>query len=219
MMILPQSFYNQKTLTVAQKLLGCFLCRRGGINGHIVKSMITETEAYCGPKDKASHASRGRTPRTEIMFGLPGFIYIYLVYGMHYMLNIVTEREGYPAAVLIRAVEVPMSLRGSRTRNASFGGRGNPVKTEIYQRDCHAPIAPLVQSGLAMKQKTNGPAKLTKFLHINKSFNGLPIFTKKHRLWIHPAPSHNHVIRRGTRIGVDYAQEYKDKLWRFYIED
>ncbi len=67
--------------------------------------MITETEAYCGPKDLASHASKGRTKRTEIMFGPPGFAYVYLIYGMYYCLNIVTEKENYPAAVLIRAVD------------------------------------------------------------------------------------------------------------------
>lgn len=68
--------------------------------------MITETEAYCGPNDLASHASRGKTPRTQIMFGPPGHAYIYLIYGMYYCLNIVTEKIGHPAAVLIRAVKI-----------------------------------------------------------------------------------------------------------------
>lgn len=67
--------------------------------------MITEVEAYCGPEDKASHASRGRTPRTEVMFGKPGCWYVYLIYGMHYCVNMVTEQKDYPAAILIRGIE------------------------------------------------------------------------------------------------------------------
>lgn len=103
-MILSQSFYLQKTLFVAQKLLGKQLVRKMG--NKIIRGIITETEAYCGPKDLASHASKGRTNRTEIMFGPAGCGYIYLIYGMYYCLNIVTEKEGYPAAALIRGVKV-----------------------------------------------------------------------------------------------------------------
>jgi DNA-3-methyladenine glycosylase len=102
-MILPKNFYNRKTLQIAQDLLGCFLVRK--IGKKIIKSKIVETEAYNGPKDLASHASRRKTPRNSIMFGEPGIIYVYFTYGMHYMLNIVTEKKEYPAAVLIRAVE------------------------------------------------------------------------------------------------------------------
>ena len=103
-MRLNQNFYNQSTLKVAQLLLGKFLVRK--INGKKIIGMITETEAYVGPKDLASHASRGKTKRTEIMFGPPGFWYVYLIYGMYYCLNIVTEHKNYPAAVLIRSVKL-----------------------------------------------------------------------------------------------------------------
>ena len=102
-MKLPRAFYEQNTLDVARQLLGKYLIRRhpeGTTVGRIV-----ETEAYVGPEDKACHASRGRTPRTEIMFGHAGYAYIYMIYGFHYMLNIVTEAADFPAAVLIRAVE------------------------------------------------------------------------------------------------------------------
>ena len=102
-MLLAQSFYNRKTLIVAQELLGCFLLKQVG--NKVFKYRIIETEAYNGPKDKASHAHRGQTQRNAPMFGPAGIIYIYITYGMHYMLNIVTEREVYPAAVLIRALE------------------------------------------------------------------------------------------------------------------
>lgn len=100
---LSQAFYNQKTLFAAKNLLGKYLVRKTG-NKKIV-GKITEVEAYNGPNDLASHASRGKTKRNEIMFGNPGYWYVYLVYGMHFCLNIVTEKKGYPAAVLIRGVE------------------------------------------------------------------------------------------------------------------
>lgn len=103
MKILPQSFYNDNTLKVARNLLGCFLARR--IAGETERFRIVETEAYHGPADLASHASRGRTPRNSVMFGLPGMIYVYFTYGMYHMLNVVTGPENYPAAILIRAVE------------------------------------------------------------------------------------------------------------------
>lgn len=101
-MLLPQSFYNRSTLKVAQDLLGCFLVEAS--SGRRVR--IVETEAYKGWSDKASHASRGRTRRNQVMFGPPGYFYVYLVYGMHHMVNVVTEKQGYPAAVLLRAGEV-----------------------------------------------------------------------------------------------------------------
>src|SRR3989338_4545193 len=94
-------FFSKSTLEVARGLLGCYLVRRMG--NRVIRVRIIETEAYVGPKDKASHASRGSTPRTQVMFGKPEYLYVYLVYGMHYCLNVVTEREGYPAAVLIRS--------------------------------------------------------------------------------------------------------------------
>jgi len=103
-MLLPQPFYDRKTLIVAQALLGKFLVRK--IRKKIITGMITETEAYFGPSDLASHASRGRTPRTELMFGPPGHAYIYMIYGMYYCLNVVTEKKDYPAAVLIRGIKI-----------------------------------------------------------------------------------------------------------------
>jgi DNA-3-methyladenine glycosylase len=219
-MILPPSFYNRSALRVAQDLLGCFLVRasfaavptsppalllirRGvmtprqrGSRGEVLarkgewiikKYKIVETEAYNGPKDLASHASRGKTARNAVMFGRPGLIYVYFTYGLHYMLNIVTGPVGYPAAVLIRAIE---------------------------------PIEPVETHHGVSLPRLDGPARLTKVLRIDKSFNGRPVYVKKYGLWIEGRktaikPSE---ITRGKRIGVDYAGKYKDKLWRFYLK-
>lgn len=177
-MLHKKEFYNRSALIVAQELLGAFLVRR--IGGKIYRTKIVETEAYEGFKDKASHASRGRTERNSIMFGEAGIVYVYFTYGMHYMLNIVTGPKDHPAAVLIRGVE---------------------------------PQDPNIKN-------TNGPARLTKKLKIGKTFNGLPVYTKKHGLWIEIGRGvRKKDIARVKRIGVDYAGEYKDKLWRFYIKD
>lgn len=106
--ILPRAYFERETLEVARSLLGKRLVRRA--DGKSLRGRIVEVEAYVGPEDRASHASRGRTPRTEVMFGPAGVAYVYLVYGMHHCFNIVTEREGYPAAVLVRAVDYATGL-------------------------------------------------------------------------------------------------------------
>jgi DNA-3-methyladenine glycosylase len=101
--VLTASFFDRTAVQVARDLIGC---RLNWKDGHQSNSrIITETEAYIGPHDLASHASKGRTERTEAMFGAPGSFYVYFVYGVHWMLNVVTGPIGYPAAVLIRSVE------------------------------------------------------------------------------------------------------------------
>ena len=102
--VLSRAYFRRPTLRVARSLLGKYLVRasRSGMTA----GRIIEVEAYVGPEDRASHASRGRTKRTEVMFGQPGVAYVYLIYGMYHCFNVVTERTGYPAAILVRAVEV-----------------------------------------------------------------------------------------------------------------
>ena len=102
MIILDKNFYNRPTLTVVRELIGARLVRI--LDGVKLVGIISETEAYVGEKDLACHAKAGRTPRTLPMFGPPGHAYVYFTYGHHWMLNAVTEREGFPAAVLIRAI-------------------------------------------------------------------------------------------------------------------
>lgn len=106
--ILPRSYFTRPTVTVARSLIGKYLVRV--IEGRILAGRIVEVEAYVGPEDKACHASKGRTQRTEVMFGQGGVAYVYLIYGMYHCLNVVTEREGFPSAVLIRAVELEGQL-------------------------------------------------------------------------------------------------------------
>jgi DNA-3-methyladenine glycosylase len=101
--VLGADFFARPTLEVAQGLLGSYLCRTRGKEA--IRRKITEVEVYDGFRDKASHASRGKTARNSHMFGVPGVWYVYFTYGIHWMLNIVTREEGYPAAVLIRGVE------------------------------------------------------------------------------------------------------------------
>ena len=106
--ILPRIYFNRPTLTVARSLIGKYLVR--AIDGRIFAGKIVEVEAYVGPEDKACHASKGRTQRTDVMFGPGGVAYVYLIYGMYHCLNVVTEREEFPSAVLIRSVEIDGEL-------------------------------------------------------------------------------------------------------------
>jgi DNA-3-methyladenine glycosylase len=185
-MILKKDFYDGSSLDVAKQLLGCFLVRKSG--NKIWRTKIVETEAYEGPKDLASHASRGKTPRNAVMFEDAGVFYVYFTYGMHHMLNVVTGKKEHPAAVLIRAVE-PIS------------GFKNPPS-------------------LGATARRSGPARLTRSLQIDKRLNALPAYVKKYGLWIEVGEKiKKSQIVAAKRIGVDYAKEYKDKLWRFYIKD
>jgi DNA-3-methyladenine glycosylase len=106
--ILQRTYFAQSTLRVARSLIGKYLVRV--VDGRILSGKIVEVEAYVGAQDKACHASKGRTQRTEVLFGPPGVAYVYLIYGMYHCLNVVTEREEFPSAVLIRAIEIDGEL-------------------------------------------------------------------------------------------------------------
>ena len=115
---LPSEFYNRPTLTVARELIGARLVRI--MDGIKLVGLITETEAYIGEEDLGCHAKAGRTPRTVVMYGPPGHAYVYFTYGNHWMLNAVTERENFPAAVLIRAIQ---PVEGVEVMSARRNGR------------------------------------------------------------------------------------------------
>jgi DNA-3-methyladenine glycosylase len=103
---LPRSFYDRDTILVARELLGKYLVHADRVG------RIVEVEAYLGPHDLAAHSARGLTERTKVMFGPPGHAYVYMIYGMYYCMNVVTEREGHASAVLLRAVEPIQNVSG-----------------------------------------------------------------------------------------------------------
>lgn len=135
-MILPPSFFNQPVLDVAPQLLGKYLVRRMG--RRIIALPITELEAYDGPHDLACHGRFGPTPRTQVMFGHAGNFYVYLIYGMYWMLNIVTGPVGYPAAILIRGVghlDGPGKLTKHLKIDKQFDNQPNTSATGLWIED------------------------------------------------------------------------------------
>lgn len=188
---LPRSFYDRPTLTVARELLGCVLVCRS--RGRIVSGYITETEAYIGHDDPASHASRGMTPRTALMFDEPGFAYVYFVYGMYWCLNVVTEAKGFPAAVLIRGV---------------WPKQGTAV---MARRRFGAAKVTILQS----KNIANGPGKLCNAFGIDGGYNGTDL--SGHKLFITKGMQMSDaLVKVSGRVGIKAATEYP---WRFHIED
>jgi DNA-3-methyladenine glycosylase len=129
---LPRSFYDRDTIVVARELLGKHLVLRYG-NGERV-GRIVEVEAYLGPHDLAAHSSRGLTERTKVMFGPPGHAYVYLIYGMYYCMNVVTEREGHASAVLLRAIEPVKNVAG-RTQGPGLLCRAMGIDKRLNGHD------------------------------------------------------------------------------------
>jgi DNA-3-methyladenine glycosylase len=188
MIRLDHSFYYQPTLQVAQGLLGQQLVRVVG--GQRLSGLIVETEAYIGETDKACHASRGRTLRTEVMYGPPGHAYVYFIYGMHHCFNVVTEQEGFPAAVLIRALEPLEGL-------------------ELMRR--HRP-------GRPDDQLTNGPGKLCAALAIDRTRNSVDLCTSQVFFIEEGQTIADEAIATSSRIGIRSDEVARSRLWRFYIK-
>lgn len=167
--VLDAGFYERPALEVARDLLGRHLVRRMGRRQ--ISAVIHETEAYVGPHDLACHAAKGCTPRTEVMFGPAGHWYVYFIYGVHWMLNVVTDQPGFAAAVLIRGVG-----------------------------------------------QWDGPGKLTKAMHIDKSLNG-SFAQRKSGLWIEDRGilTPRSKIVTTPRIGVAYSGPWAAKPYRFVL--
>ncbi len=191
---LTREFYNRDTLQVARELIGKILVRECG--GNTLSARIIETEAYIGAIDKASHCYKGVTDRTKVMFGPPGYAYVYLIYGMYYCFNVVTEGEGCGSAVLIRGIE-PIGNK----EIMSFNRYGKLLKDITKQQ---------------LKNISNGPGKLCKALNISKNENKLDL--TKDELYIIDDGFKDFNIERSKRINIDYAEEAKDFLWRFTIK-
>lgn len=168
-MRINKDFFARDVLEVAPDLVGKVLVRKLP-DGSILRERIAETEAYRGEEDKGCHASKGRTPRTELLYGESGKIYVYLCYGMHWLMNVITGETGQPQGVLIRAGEVH-----------------------------------------------DGPAKLTKYLQVDGSFNGKPV-SDNEWIWIEDDGVRPE-IKTAPRVGIDYAGDYwKSIEWRFVAD-
>lgn len=199
---LSREFYLQDTLEAAKALLGKCLVRR--LDGELLAGRITETEAYIGRRDKACHAYGGRrTARTETLFAPPGHAYIYLIYGMYHCLNFVTEPEGEPAAVLLRAI-------------APLAGQNSMIRRRYGDK----PLTPYRE-----KHLTDGPGKVCQALALTRRENGLDLTGDT--LFLCDSPEDVGLpapdlpperLRTGPRIGVDYAEEARDFPWRFWLE-
>jgi DNA-3-methyladenine glycosylase len=185
--VLDRKFYERDTRYVARALLGKKLVRK--IGRVTLAGMIVETEAYCGQEDSACHAHRGQTARNTVMFKAPGHAYVYFTYGMHYMLNLVTEKESNPCAVLIRAI---MPLDGIKEMEARRKLKGARL--------------------------ADGPAKLCQALAIDKSLNGWDV-TRGAKLWVEDFKKISaKSILASPRIGINYAkEEHRNALWRYCV--
>jgi DNA-3-methyladenine glycosylase len=195
-MRLSRDFFAQDTLTVARTLLGQRLVRRW--KEERLSGRIVEAEAYIGGDDLGCHASVGRTARNDAMFGPPGHAYVYFTYGMHWMFNVVTEAQGFPAAVLIRAIE-PIEGLEVMEHNRSLA-KGTSPRTVF--------------------ELCSGPAKLTQALGITRALNGTDLCSKRGaELWLEAAPPvADDDIAIGPRIGLNNTPEpWKSRPWRFYV--
>lgn len=194
---LPQTFYARSARVVAQALLGKKLVRQR--DGRILSGIIVETEAYCDgeERDLACHGERANnaqpTPRTAVMFGPAGVAYVYFTYGIHWLFNVVTGQPGQPNAVLIRALE--------------------PVEGVEEMM--------LLRGQRPLRQLTNGPAKLTQALAIDKSHNGANLCLPDGVIWIEDAPAApEHHITIGPRIGLGKTPEPWFSIpWRYWLAD
>ncbi|MFN3301436.1 MAG: DNA-3-methyladenine glycosylase [Patescibacteria group bacterium] len=187
---LKRKFFTRPTLIVAKDLLGKILIRK--YRKKIIAGKIVETEAYIGPQDRASHGYKmKKTLRNRAEYLVGGHIYIYLVYGMYYQLNISTEKEGLPRCVLIRALE-PISFK---------------IKKNKYNK--------------LKFQLANGPGKLCRYLKLDKSFYGEDLVkSKRIWLEDRGIKIKKSEIVASKRIGIDYAGKYwANKKWRFYLKN
>ena len=189
--ILPRTFYDRETLTVARQLLGKRLVHIE--QGQRLAGLIIETEAYCGEQDLGCHAKAGRTPRTEVMYGPPGVSYVYFTYGMHWLFNTVTRSAGEPEAVLVRAILPKEGLASMAKRR----GQQPP------------------------RHWTNGPAKLTQALGIDGQHNNLDLTTPEAGLYIEEGVEvPEEWVISTPRIGLFSVPEpWKSVPWRFLVVD
>lgn len=196
-MIIDKEFYNRSAIDVANDLLGKVLVRE--VDGRILKGKIVETESYIGAIDKACHAYNGRrTKRTEVLYSDCGVAYVYFIYGLYNCFNVVTNEKDVAEAVLIRAIE-PLNEFDYISRVRYKKQFKELSKTQI-------------------KNLTNGPSKLCLAYLIDKDLNGDKLY-EQGKIYLEESEENDFEIVKTKRIGIDYAEEAKDFLWRFYIKD
>ncbi|MCR1971211.1 DNA-3-methyladenine glycosylase [Clostridium cochlearium] len=196
-MKIKRMFYARSALEVAKDLLGKTIVHK--VDGVTLKGKIVETEAYIGAIDKASHAYGGKkTERVMPLYGKPGTAYVYLIYGMYHCFNVITKIEGEAEGVLIRAIE-PLE--------------GIEKMAHLRYKKSISEI-----SKTQFKNLTTGPGKLCIALNIDKNNNKQDLCNEG-TLYIEYNDKERFNIVESKRIGIDYAEEAKDFLWRFYIED
>jgi DNA-3-methyladenine glycosylase len=184
---LPRAFYERDAATVARALLGQRVVRV--LDGQRVGGLICETEAYGGADDQASHAYR-RTPRSAIMYGPPGYAYVYFIYGMHFCLNAVTEADGQPGAVLIRAIVPDEGVASMHGRRGHISERGD-------------------------RSLTDGPGKLCQALGITRAQNGIDLTTNAELFVAAGVDVADDHVEITSRIGVRGDELARGRLWRF----
>jgi len=184
---LERQFFNRPTLQVARELLGTRLVRLEG--GERTAGIIVETEAYIGEEDLGCHASAGYTQRTRVLYGPPGHAYVYFTYGMYWMLNFVAEREGFPAAVLIRGIEPIEGIERIATR----------------------------RQGRPQKQWTDGPGKICIALAINREQNDIDLCAPEAEIFVELGETiPDSCVTIGPRVGLNGVPEpWKSVPWRF----
>lgn len=189
--ILKRSFFARPTLDVAPQILGALLVRELS-GGRRLSGWVVEAEAYIGSEDLACHARHGRTPRNAPMWGPPGRSYVYFTYGMHWLLNAVTEREGFPAAVLLRGLLPNQGIEEMRRR----------------------------RDGRPDAELTDGPAKLCQALAIDDELNDVDLCSQEGALWFEQGLSIPlDLVTRGPRVGLNNVPEpWRSKPWRYQIE-
>lgn len=196
---IPREFYTRgETLEIAQDLLGKLLVVPTA-TGERVSGMIVETEAYLGAIDKAAHSyGNRRTTRTETMFAVGGTAYIFFIYGMYFQFNVVVGEIDTPHAILIRAVEPIENIEIMRMRRVAKSKNLNQKMLD--------------------KNLTSGPGKLCIALGIDKTFNNKDLLGEK--VWLEDFKVFSSSqISSGKRIGIDYAEEFVEKPWRFWVKD
>lgn len=208
--VLPQSFYLQDTAVVARALLGKILCCRAA-DGTLRTGHIVETEAYLGAEDPACHTFNHRkTSRNQSMYLEGGHAYIYLIYGMHHCLNIVTRTAAHPEAVLLRAMDPRV---GPRVDPAAV-----PPVTGASEHA--APLASVSGAAKLVRSRleSNGPGKLCRYLGLTRAQDGVPMWTADAGLWVlEQAPLPPAQIVESTRIGVEYAGAAAAWPLRYYV--